>query len=500
MKAVYLDSSIPEKKAKEKYRFPEFIMMENAAMALESALWEISEKQIDSAIILCGTGNNGGDGYALARRIYKKIPFVQVVSFGEPRTSEAALQKIMALSVGADVVDYEEFQKKDVSEKTVVVDCIYGTGFHGELKPGVAEIIDFYNGQNCFRLACDIPSGINRNGIICTKDENGNPVAFCGHKTVTMGALKTALYSDMAKDFTGSVEVCQLGISDTVFESCGIPDAQLIEECDIKLPVRQKKSSHKGNFGHAAVVLGEKQGAGIIAGTAALRIGTGLVSLVETENSSQQFMMNPELMIAKSFPEKTTAVLFGSGFGRNFSGKDFRKAMDYIFSMKNPAAVLDADFFYCNEIAAILKKLNSSETAKVILTPHPKELVQLLKITMSDEKKITDSDEKIIIENRFEFACLFAKRFPNITLISKGANTIICSEGKVFICDAGSVALAKAGSGDVLAGMCAGLLAQGYSAKDAAITAVYAHGKAGAGFANNWECTPLQLIEKLQTL
>lgn len=113
-------------------------------------------------------------------------------------------------------------------------------------------------------------------------------------------------------------------------------------------------------------------------------------------------------------------------------------------------------------------------------------------------KELLTVMKKTIIENRFEFACLFAKRFPNITLISKGANTIICSEKEIYIYDNGSVALAKAGSGDVLAGLCTGLLSQGYSQKDAAIAAVWLQGKASQQFAFNYECTPLTLIEKLK--
>ena len=501
MRSIYIDSSVPENETKKTYNFPEFIMMENAAVALENAVMSFNSDFDFNVIILCGSGNNGGDGYALARRIYGKVNDVVVYSFNEPKTTEAIIQKKMVQSLGVKIEDANFFEKQRIflkSNKTVIVDCIYGTGFHGQFNEQVSEYISFFNNQNCFRLACDIPSGIDKNGNIESKDNNGKILAFSAHKTVTMGALKVALFSDKAKDFVGIIETADLGVAGSVFESGNVPDCYLIEEKDVKLPVREKKSAHKGNFGHTAIVLGEKQGAGIIAGTAALRIGTGLVSLVETENSSQQFMMNPELMIAKSFPEKTNAILLGSGFGRDFSGNAFSKITEYIFSMQMPAVVFDADFFYCERIADIIKKLNGNKNSKVILTPHPKEFVQLLKITMPDEKRIADSDEKSIIENRFEFACLFAKRFPNITLISKGANTIICSEKEIYIYDNGSVALAKAGSGDVLAGLCTGLLSQGYSQKDAAIAAVWLQGKASQQFAFNYECTPLTLIEKLK--
>lgn len=497
MRSIYLDSSVPEKIAKEKYSFPEFIMMENAAMALEAVVMNWNSENIKSVIILCGTGNNGGDGYALARRIYKKLPFIQIISFGEPKTSEAVIQKKMASSLGIKIWNYSDFQKKDISKETLVVDCIYGTGFHGELKSEVAEYIDFYNKQNCLRLACDIPSGIDIAGHVLSKNKNGEALAFFADKTVTMGALKLALFSDKAKDFVGAIKSAELGISDCVFEECHVSDCYLIEEKDVKLPVREKKSAHKGNFGHTSVIIGEKPGAGIIAGTAALKIGSGLVTLVEEKDESHQFLMNPELMISNNLPEKTSSILLGSGYGKDFTGINFNKVLDYIKSLQVPAVVFDADFFYYGKIYDVLTELNSKEKSNVILTPHPKELACLLKATMPDVKEIADYDEKAIIENRFEFACLFAKRFPNITLIAKGANTVICAEGNAYIYDAGSVALAKAGSGDVLAGLCAGLLAQGYSSKDAAITAVWLQGTASQRFAYNYECTPLTLIEKI---
>lgn len=488
MKAVYINSAIPEKESKRRFCFPENIMMENAAAALEKEVLSFEPKNV---IVFCGRGNNGGDGYALSRRIFGKVKNVLVVSFGEPATEEAALQKKICLSVGVRITGAEEWSgivqnSLNLSSFDVIVDCIFGTGFHGVLPQDAKSALEWANVQPAARIACDVPSGM----------------CFAADKTVTMGALKTVLFKDEVKDFAGDIVVADLGISSSVFESCAEPDGYLIEEKDIKLPVRTKKSVHKGDFGHVCVVSGEKCGAGIIAGTAALRFGAGFVSVLQNDFSGQKFAMSPELMVSEDFPEKTTAVLIGSGLGRSEAAETaVQRAVDFVLNMENPAIVLDADFFYSRNLAFALEKLNSLNNARVILTPHPKELCALAnslnleigqKINSDEKKSVSD-----VIKNRFEFASEFSKKFPDITLVAKGANTYIFSGKKAFICDKGENSLAKAGSGDVLAGLCAALLAQGYSARDAALTAVYAHASASKKFEYNFECTPFGLIGRI---
>ena len=204
-------------------------------------------------------------------------------------------------------------------------------------------------------------------------------------------------------------------------------------------------------------------------------------------------------------------MLLGSGLGR--SEKSFavaRKVIEKVCEMKNPSVVLDADFFYYENIAEVLERLNSISGARVILTPHPKELHELLRRSLVIEpvdsksaKHITgrprDSEITVsdVCSHRFEYARQFAQKFPNLVLVSKGADSYICAGKNCFICDRGTNALAKAGSGDVLAGLCAALLAQGYSAVEAAKTAVFAHAEAARSFERSYECTPLKLAEYL---
>lgn len=515
MKSVYIDSSVPEKTAKSKFGFPEFIMMENAAAALEKEVRSVFgtlnlSEDSKSVLILSGTGNNGGDGYALARRLCGSLP-VTVYSAGEPKTREAAMQKSMADSCGVkitDSVDEALFELKKING--VIIDCLYGTGFHGTLNETAEKIIEAANDCNAYRIACDIPSGIDRNGIVACVG-NGKKLAFCAGTTVTMGALKTALFSDVAKDFCGKIVVAELGLSSEKFCSCADPDAFLLEKDDIKLPFRTKKSAHKGDFGHAVFVMGEKAGAAVIAGTAALSFGAGLVTELDSGLCGTNFMMNPELMISDFMPERASAVLLGSGLGR--SEKSFavaERVFEKVCKMKNISLVLDADFFYYEKIKDVLERLNSIPGSRVILTPHPKELHELLRrssvidpVDSKSAKHITgrprDSEITVsdVCTHRFEYARQFAQKFPNLVLVSKGADSYICAGKNCFICDRGTSALAKAGSGDVLAGLCTALLAQGYSALEAAKTAVFAHAEAVHGLERNYECTPLKLVGRL---
>lgn len=515
MKAVFSDSQSVEKEAKTRYAFPEFVMMENAASAMEAEVLKVvfqgksrpsnASAPCPRVLIICGSGNNGGDGYAIARRLCGKIP-CDIFSIKAPKTEEAISQRKMAESTGVQIFTEIPTDEK-LSSYSVIVDCILGTGFTGELKEPLAGIIEKINALPAYKIACDIPTGLS----------------FKADLTITMGCLKSALFSDQAKDHCGKIQVADLGIASCKFEECGRPDAFSIEKDDIKLPWRKNKASHKGSYGHTAVFAGEKSGAGILAASAALNFGSGLVTLVKTENSNlEQFKISPELMISQEIPANTTCVLIGSGLGK-VDKAPAQKALDQVKawfrSAKAPACLFDADLFSWKELPAFLDELgNSRPEGKIILTPHLKELKSFCDFAFPDEAPVTIA-ELTQAEKRIEIGKKICQRFPGITLIMKSANTFIAAreggtasmkgttvsteEGnsnvQVCICDAGAPSLAKAGSGDVLAGMTAALLAQGYTAREAAITAVYAHALAGSSFANgeDWALTAEKLITRL---
>ncbi len=484
MKPVYIDSTEAEKTCKAHFFFPECVMMENAAVALEKAVLEENKGQCDfSVLIVCGGGNNGADGLTLARRLVGAVD-VTVILLKTPGTPEAEIQLKMAKACRVKIVKKTNALAVIKEKKwSAVVDCIYGTGFRGSLDQETKSLIDELNALKCAKIACDIPSAL----------------AFKADKTVTMGSLKSILYGDEAKDFIGEVRVADLGISSFKFCSVQEPDAWLLEKGDIKLPYRTKQNVNKGSFGQSAVILGEKAGAGIIAGTAALKAGSGYSSLVVGVNTCyKDFKMNPELLQSEEIPLKTTAILLGSGLGRDFENPDTKaaveKAITYIKDNPECACVLDADIFYSPQIKEILGELNSLKR-KVVLTPHPKELHQLLQSCTSSEW-----DLNYVIKNRFEVCHMFRQVYPNIVLIAKGANTFIANGQGFYIFDKGTSALAKAGSGDVLAGLCTGLLAQGYDSLEAGIASVWLHGTSCKKLGFDFSGTPGDFIDGVECL
>ena len=394
----------------------------------------------------------------------------------------------------------------------VIVDCIFGSGFHGEPSAEISSLISAANKSRAYRIACDVPSCLSS----AARSSNAENLVFKADCTVTMGALKTLLYEDYSKDFTGKIVSAPLGVSSAVFESGGSEDAFLLETTDFCSPERKRQNAHKGTFGHGAVICGEKPGAGIIAATACFAFGAGLVTLVSDEGRSLLPKMPAELMLSETLPEKTTALALGMGLGRTDNA--FSKAEKLLgeAAEKKLPCVLDADIFYYPAISSFLQSrsgspaLNSEKSpalcAGTVLTPHPKEFQQLWKTCGLGEISM----EEIILKKR-ELSAQFCRRFPGIVLVLKGANPVISvyqafdgtddeSSLKQYINPLGTVALAKGGSGDVLSGLICALLAQGYSALDASIQASLAHSLASRDAASSYGMTPFMLIDAVRTL
>ena len=455
-------------------------MMENAAKAMADFI--LSQKTLSSsALIVCGKGNNGGDGYALARLLQGKVN-VTVFAIEEPSAAEAKAQYEMCRKLGINISDISGLEKacRSLSSDDFIIDCIYGTGFHGELSSEAQKIINLMNESSACKIACDIPSAL----------------AFSANYTITMGCQKLELYSDKSKDFCGKILVADLGISREKFE--GQSNFHLIEAGDRVLPLRKKRAAHKGSYGHTAVLCGDKAGAAILAATAAMNFGSGLTSLVQTEASNlSQFKILPSLMIAHSIPKKTSCLALGSGFSE-FPAQAAEMLLEWFKSAKSPAAVLDAGILTAKDFPDFLQKLNEYENARIILTPHLSELSQLLENCNAE----SDISVTALAENtqaKINAAGFLNQKFPHTTVIMKSANTFIAEGGEVFVIADGSQSLAKGGSGDILAGLTAALLAQGYSAKDAAITAAEHHALLSLKIGQEaYNLTPEKLISLLQ--
>lgn len=464
MLSVYEKVDALDKRAIEEWLLSEDVLMENAAMALERAVLQNASLGA-KVIILCGSGDNGGDGYALARRLAGRFR-VLVFEMKLAKSPMCQLQKERAKKVGVVIKTWEE--KNEDLECDVLIDCVVGSAFKGGLEP----FLDFesLSQKARFKIACDIPSGIDSKGRV----DKG---AFKADLTISMGAIKSCLLSDKAKDYVGELKVGHLGVFNQIYE---IPtDTFLLEKSDLKLPLRDRKNAHKGDYGHAHVLLGKHSGAGLLSAISALSFGSGVVSVQALECEITSNNKPLELVFCENFPNFLSA--FALGMGLENIPKDFNKWLELA------PCVLDAGVFYHKEVLQALEK-------EVILTPHPKEFLSLLKLVGINISMLE------LLDNKLEIARDFSQKYPKVVLLLKGANTLIAHQGRTFINNLGSVALAKAGSGDVLAGLILSLLAQNYTPLDAAINASLAHALASLELKNNYALTPLDLIEKIKRL
>ncbi|WP_100983968.1 NAD(P)H-hydrate dehydratase [Helicobacter pylori] len=464
MLPVYEKVNALDKRAIEEFNLSQDILMENAAMALERAVLQNASLG-SKVIILCGSGDNGGDGYALARRLLGRFKTL-VFEMKPAKSPMCQLQKERAKKVGVVIKAWGE--KNEDLECDVLIDCVIGSDFKGGLEPFLN--FESLSQKARFKIACDIPSGINSKGRV----DKG---AFKADVTISMGAIKSCLLSDRAKDYVGELKMGHLGVFNQTYE---IPtNTFLLEKSDLKRPLRDKKNAHKGDYGHAHILLGKHSGAGLLSALSALSFGSGVVSVQALEGEITSSNKPLELVFCENFPNPLSA--FALGMGLENIPKDFNKWLELA------PCVLDAGVFYHKEILQALEK-------EVVLTPHPKEFLSLLKLVGIHISMLE------LLDNKLEIARDFSQKYPKVVLLLKGANTLIAHQGQVFINILGSVALAKAGSGDVLAGLILSLLSQNYTPLDAAINASLAHALAGLEFKNNYALTPLDLIEKIKRL
>ena len=434
MQKVFTDCYALDKRCYAQYGLNEDILMEHAARGMANYI-RAHVKPGASVLIVCGPGNNGGDGIVLARQLYGEYTVSIHLPFGV-KSPMARLQLERARKVGVP-------ESEEVYEAEVIVDAIFGAGLNRMLDAPTQALLHKLNAFDGLKLACDLPTGVGGDGQLM-------PLAFEADVTVTMGALKESLYLDESKDAIGEIRCVDLGVSRTVYEMPN--DTFVLESSDLRLPTRTASSTHKGSFGHAAVFCGEKEGAGIIAATAASRFGAGLTTLVVHEHLSPP----PFLMHATVVPSNASALAIGMGLGGHFE----REFLERYVVQSHLPIVLDADVFHSELLLQIL----AQKEREVVITPHPKEFCAMWE-RLTGEKLGVDTVQK----HRFEVVRRFNEKYPHVTLLLKGATMLIMQEERLYINPLGSAKLSKGGSGDVLSGLIVALLAQGYTGIDAAI-------------------------------
>ncbi len=482
MQKVYKEVGTLDKKAYEDFCLSEDLLMENAGLALKSKILKIAKKK-HNILIVCGKGNNGADGLALARLLQGCFARVDIyIPFGLS-SKMAFLQEKRAKLLACNFVSDLKTCKYNV-----VVDCIFGSGLNKPLDEKYLELIKKLNLMiGAKKIACDVPSGIDEKGHL-------NKEVFKTDFTVSMGAYKMSQFCDNAKDFVGKLELGFLGLCADKYMS-EETKIFLLEKKDLSLPCRKTKNTNKGSFGHSCFVLGEKKGACILSANASFAFGSGLVSVLaldlDKENAKNaknadnaQSTLPLELMSVEKVPKNTTALALGMGLGEY--PKDRLEKLLKLEIKK----VFDADLFYKKEI------IDFFDDDNLVLTPHPKEFASLLKLT-----NLADIGAEELQDNRFFYLEKFSKKYPKLCILLKGANTLIAKNNIIYINTLGSAVLSKGGSGDVLAGMIASLLAQGQDNLSACINASLAHTLAGKNFKkNSYALSPEDLIKGIKVL
>jgi NAD(P)H-hydrate epimerase len=455
---------------------PSIILMENAGQRvvefLEREYAPLSKQRI---VVVCGKGNNGGDGLVVARQLHTRVKpqWLRVVLGGDadagPNMLQGdALQNYQMLAAVGCPVSFEI--TPEMRTATLVVDAVLGTGFEGSARGRASELIDAINGSFPLAdvVAVDVPSG----------------EAVRAKHTVTFTALKPCLVLSPACELAGKVHVAQIGSPPELFENDDSIWLSASEPLDFAALFKPRSSdSNKGMYGHVLVIAGGrgKTGAAAMSGIAALRAGAGLSTvasaasaitaiasyapeimtepLAETESGSIA-MRAPDDPALAAITEKKNVIAIGPGMGQNPETVQFIRR----FVQESPVPmVVDADAL--NAVAGQRLRFQAPR----ILTPHPGEMSRLTGKTIAE-----------IQADRIGHARAFATEH-GVYLVLKGNRSVIAfPDGRVWINPTGSPAMSTGGTGDVLTGMIAGLVAQfPKQLEDALLAAVYLHGRAG---------------------
>lgn len=448
---------------------PEIILMENAAFALCSAVLHLKNRPKKCAII-CGCGNNGGDGFACGRKLTSYG--IDTTIFYIDKTSKFSESTLLNYNIlkNSNIKMIPLTSSCDFNGFDVIIDALFGTGLNKPLDNEYRKIIENANNANGYKISADIPSGL----FADSNEVKG--IVFKADKTVTFIGLKLCHTLYPAKSYCGEVIVNNISINTA---QCNIQNnITYATKNNIPKIKRRNRDTHKGNYGHSLIIGGSfsMTGAAYIASLSALKIGSGLVSTIIPTNSIDYFINTPEIMLSNIgnnsyFTEndindvisiinnkKISTICIGNGLGKNSETKLFVKQL---IKNTNIPIIIDAD-----ALNDLNKDNYSFLSNRCIITPHIKEFSIMINKSVDEVKY-----------NSIALASNFAVE-NNIIVALKSADTIIAyPNGKIIITDFGSPSLAKAGSGDCFAGIITGLVSQKYSLEDSVVIACYILGK-----------------------
>ena len=461
------------------------ILMENAGREIAAAIRKrfpgLGSKNI---VIVSGKGNNGGDGFVVARHLYNWGGRVRVILLAEKKdlNGDAALNCGIADKMGIEIIESagaEEWkaQMNILGEADILVDAVFGTGLTKPAGGRYAGIIEDINQIKTYKVAVDIPSGLSADQFQIIGP------AVKADLTVTMAAPKIAHVFPPSENYVGELIVADISAPPFLFEDESFK-LEMVEE-DMLLPYfcKRERDAHKGTFGHLFILSGSlgKTGAAAMSGKAALKMGAGLATVGTPKScvpivarSMDELMTEPlpetsEWTLAEegldkilSLLQNMDAVMIGPGLSTQESTS--RLIKNLLPRLEIPM-VLDADGLnIVSEDTEILKNLK----APAVLTPHPGEFSRLVQSSTGD-----------VLNNRVEWVSDFARDF-GVHLVLKGYRTLTSDpEGRVFINPTGNPGMATGGSGDVLSGMLGAMIVQEDNIRDAVIAGIYIHGLSG---------------------
>lgn len=450
-------------------------LMDNAGAKLARCIINYTKRFIKRrVVILVGSGNNGGDGLVAANFLVDEgiMPII-ILCCGLPK-SELALNAYNNLNRNVVILDKSDEKIMRILYTTdIIVDCIFGTGFHGSLESELSEFISRINDINAYKIACDVPSGVNSlSGQIA---EN----TFIADETITFHRGKVGMFISPAKECCGKIDRADIGIPNGWQKEIGVSISYATVTNALRLLPKRPSNSHKGTFGKCSLVCGSGlyPGAAIISSMSALRSGVGIVNLctpvppwslvsvipeatfTPLKSDEQGFLTIENIPLILEKLESSNAAVIGCGLGNT---PETQEVVKEIIRNAKCKLIIDADGINC--LSEHIDVLREKQT-EIILTPHVGELARLCNVTIAD-----------ILSDNLGYAKQLTDNY-GVIVHSKNTQTLTVAQDKCVISDFGCSALAKGGSGDMLAGLIGSLVAQGLSGENACVLADYIMGK-----------------------
>jgi len=474
-----------DRAAIEDLGIPGVVLMENAGQRIYRAIkFRFPEIAGERIVVVAGKGNNGGDGFVVARHLFNAgaRPEVLLLAARDEVRGDAAVNLGIALKSGIPIRDIPDAAawgkaRSALSKATIVIDAIFGTGLEKPLEGLFARAVADINRTEAYKVAVDIPSGLSADSF----EPIGPSVS--ADLTVTLAAPKVAHIFPPAADRVGELVIAPIGIPPALFNRAELKLEMVEERAVGPYFAKRKRDTHKGSYGHLLIFAGSlgKSGAAALAGRAALRTGAGLVTVATAAGVLPSIARSMAELMTEPLPETETRTIDASALARALTllkGKDAVLVGPGLSTHPSTAAfvagllpkvkapcVIDADGL--NILASRPGLLDGLE-APAVLTPHPGEFARLSGRTTAE-----------VLRHRLELAPEFAVKHEAIVVL-KGYRTLIAlPDGRVFVNPTGNPGMATGGTGDVLGGMIGSQIAQKNDLLGSVLSAVYAHGLAG---------------------